>query len=336
VRPRRVVLLSRVARYAAAEVSDLERSGFELVDCTQMGDVATEDELVSVLDGAWAVVAGGERYTRYVIASTSQLRMIARTGIGFDAIDLAAATEAGVAVVVTPGANSESVADFALALILSCLRKTIQADAAVRSGAWRLEIPGRDLFGATVGIVGFGRIGQALARRLNSFECRILAVESRPDLAMVDRVGVKLTQLDAMLPHLDVLSLHVPLNEETRHLISGPQLTALPRHAVVINTSRGSVIDQSALVLALKAGTIAAAGLDVFEAEPLSPGDELANLQNVVLAGHISSFTHEAMSRMMGAVASSMVEISSGKVPSGCVNPEVVGRLNLTSGAQDR
>ena len=333
---RRVVLLSRAARYAAAEVADLETSGFELVDFTRIGDVAGEDELISALDGAWAVVAGGERYTRHVIASTEQLRLIARTGIGFDAIDVAAATEPGVAVVVTPGANSESVADFALALILSCLRQTIQADAAVRSGEWRLEVPGRDLFGATVGIVGFGRIAQALARRLKSFDCRILAVEPRPDLATIDRLGVELTELDAMLPDLDVLSLHVPLNEETRHLISGPQLSALPRHAVVINTSRGSVIDQSALALALKDGSIAAAGLDVFEAEPLSVGNELAKLHNVVLAGHISSFTHQAMSRMMAAVVASMVEMSTGNAPSGCVNPEAVSRLRTTAEEQER
>jgi D-3-phosphoglycerate dehydrogenase/(S)-sulfolactate dehydrogenase len=328
-----VVVLSRVGRYAVREVTALARSGFDSVDRTQFGDIATEDQLISLLDGAWGVVAGGERYSRRVIASLPQLKLIARTGIGFDAVDVAAATDAGVAVVVTPGANSESVADFTLALILACMRSTMSADAAVRSGEWRLDAPGRDLFQATVGIVGVGRIGQALARRLRAFECRILAVESRPDTVILERPGIELFELDAMLPQVDVLSLHVPLTEETHHIISAQQLRALPRHAVVVNTSRGPVIDQAALVAALKHGTIAAAGLDVFENEPLATGDVLTTLPNVVLAGHISSFTHEAMSRMMAAVSTSCLEMSKGRVPPGCVNPEVLGGTRAGSGA---
>ena len=203
--PRKVVLLSRVARHAEAELALLERSGFELVDRTALGESASEDQLISALAGAWAVVAGGERYSRRVIEAVPTLRAIARTGIGFDAIDVKAATESRVAVIVTPGANSESVADFAVALTLSCLRGTIEADQAVRSGAWRPPRPARDLFGATVGIVGFGRIGQAFARRLKGFGCRLLALESAPDKEACHKIGVELVTLAEMLPQ--VLSL---------------------------------------------------------------------------------------------------------------------------------
>lgn len=322
--PRKVVLLSRVARYTQPELLALERSGFDLVDQTGLGDTATEEQLISALAGAWAVVAGGEQYSRRVIQSLNALRAIARTGIGFDAIDVEAASKSRIAVTVTPGANSESVADFAIALILACLRSTLAADNAVRSGAWRLDIPGRDLFRATVGIVGFGRVGQALARRLNSFDCRLLVVESTPDAKAIKELGVELVSLEAMLPQVDVLSLHVPLTAETRHLIGAPELRRMRQNAVVINTSRGAVIEGPALLTALRDEVIGGAGLDVFEVEPLADTDELTKLHNVVLAGHISSFTQEAMTRMMVAASASLVELAAGHVPSGCINPDAV------------
>lgn len=319
-----MVLLSRVAQHAAAEVILLERSGFELVDHTALDESANEDEVISALAGAWAVVAGGERYSRRVIEALPTLRAIARTGIGFDAIDVAAATESGVAVIVTPGANSESVADFALALTLACLRGTIEADQAVRSGAWRPQNPARELFGATVGVVGFGRIGQAFSRRLNGFGCRLLVVESAPDMDACQRLGVELVSLDEMLPEVDVLSLHVPLTSDTRHLIGSRELHLMQPHAIVVNTSRGSVIDGSALAEAIRNGVIGGAGLDVFEEEPLPATDGLLKLPGVVLAGHISSFTKEAMTRMMTSVSASLAELAIGRTPSTCINPDAL------------
>jgi phosphoglycerate dehydrogenase-like enzyme len=309
-----------VVRHAKAELALLERSGFDLVDRTVLDESASEDQLISALAGAWAVIAGGERYSRRVIDAVPTLRAIARTGIGFDAIDVTAATESRVAVIVTPGANSESVADFAVALALSCLRGTIEADQAVRSGAWRPRHPGRDLFGATVGIVGFGRIGQAFARRLKGFGCRLLVVESVPDNEACQRFGVELVTLEEMLPQVDVLSLHVPLTDETRHIIGRHELHLMQAHAIVINTSRGAVVDGAALAESLRQGVVGGAGLDVFEEEPLPLTDGLIELPNVVLAGHISSFTHEAMARMMTSVSASLVALAIGRVPSSCVN----------------
>lgn len=317
---RKVVLLSQVARHAQAELAVLRSSSFEMVDRTELDESVSEDQLISALAGAWAVVAGGERYSRRVIEALPTLRAIARTGIGFDAIDVKAATESRVAVIVTPGANSESVADFAVALVLSCLRATIEADQAVRSGAWRPRHPARDLFGATVGIVGFGRIGQAFARRLKGFGCRLLVVESAPDSEACQRIGVELVTLEEMLPKVDVLSLHVPLTDETHHIIGHHELHLMQAHAIVINTSRGAVVDGAALADALRQGVVGGAGLDVFEEEPLPLTDGLLQLPNVVLAGHISSFTQEAMARMMTSVSASLVALAMGRVPSSCIN----------------
>lgn len=312
-------------------VATLMNGGFELVDRTALAELANEDELIRELNGAWGAIAGSERYSRRVIEAARGLRAIARTGIGFDAIDVAAATESRVAVVVTPGANSESVADFAVALTLACLRGTVEADHAVRSGAWHPTHPGRDLFGATFGIVGFGRVGQALARRLVGFGCRILVAESEPDREACARLGVELVSLQEMLPQIDVLSLHVPLTNETFHLIGHEELSLMRAEAVLINTSRGSVVDETALAGALRDGVIRGAGLDVFEVEPLSVTNDVARAPNTVLAGHISSFTQQAITRVMDAVSLSLVDLAAGKVPSGCVNPDSVTRA-LRSG----
>lgn len=250
--------------------------------------------------------------------------MIARTGVGYDAIDVDAATELGVAVVTTPGANAEAVADFTVALILACLRRTIEADADVRSGRWRTPQPARDLFAAAVGIVGFGKIGQAVARRLRGFNCRILVVEPFPDDDALRTLGVELTTMEEMLPQADVLSLHVPLSAVTHHLIGERELGLMQKHAVLVNTSRGSVVDGIALAAALQDGVIGAAGLDVFEHEPLPASHELSNVPGVVLSGHIASFTEGAIEEVVRTVVTSLIDLAEDRIPRGCINPEVL------------
>ena len=321
---RKVVVISENAVHARSHLERLATAGFELVDLSALGRSPDESELIAALQGAWAVVAGGgEMYSRRVLEASEGLRVIARSGVGYDAVDVTAATDHGVAVVITPGANAEAVADYALGLMLASLRRITMADADVRSGRWRSGAPPRDLFGAAVGIVGFGRIGQAVARRLRGFECRVLVVEPFPDRAASAALGVELTTLDELLPRVDVLTLHVPLAGGTHHLIGEHELRLMRPTATLVNTSRGSVVDGAALAAALREGVIAGAALDVFEREPLPENDELAALPGVLLSGHLAGFSAGALSAVLGGVVDSLIELDRGHLPAGCVNPAV-------------
>ncbi len=286
--------------------------------------VGTQDEqpLAAGLEHAWAVIAGSERYTRAVLEGARSLQAVVRWGVGFDAIDVAAATAAGVAVLVTPGANAEAVADMALALILACLRRLPELDAAVRRGRWRPAAIGGDLAGATVGIVGLGAVGRAVVTRVRGFGCNAVAVEPHPDDQFCAAHGVELTTLTELLPRVDVLTLHAPLTDATRHLLGARELALMRPHAVLVNTSRGGLIDQVALLAALRGGTIAAAGLDVFEREPVAPDDPLISLRNVILTPHVSSFTGSGMQRTAATVVTQLRELVAGRLPPGCLNPE--------------
>jgi phosphoglycerate dehydrogenase-like enzyme len=278
--------------------------------------------LAEGLAGAWATIAGSEPYTRELFGATPDLRAVLRWGTGSDAIDIEAATDTGVAVITTPGVNAEAVADMALALMLACIRRLPQLDEAVRTAAWRIDAPTRDLAGATVGVVGLGAIGRAVTRRLRAFGCRVLALEPNPDPEFCREYAVELSDLPAMLPQVDVLTLHAPANASSRGLIGAEQLRALRPHAVVVNTARGELIDQAALGEALHAGQIAAAGLDVFEREPVPPDDPILRAPNTILTGHVSSYTELGLDRTAQAVLANLRELLAGRLPASCLNPD--------------
>ena len=296
--------------------------GLSVIERYELAHASSEDELVRGLDGTWATVAGSERYTPGVLQATRALKAIFRFGTGSDAIDIAAATDAGVAGITTPAVNAEAVADMALVLMLACIRRLPTLDKAVRTGAWRADGPTRDLAGATVGVVGLGAIGRAVTRRLRGFGCRVLALEPHPDQEFCVRYEVELSDLDTMLPRSDALTLHAPLTEATRRLIGARELALLPRHAVVVNCARGELIDQAALVSALHEHRIAGAGLDVFEREPVPEGDPILTAPNTLLSGHISSFTELGLDRMADAVVANVREVLAGRIPASCLNPE--------------
>jgi phosphoglycerate dehydrogenase-like enzyme len=317
---RTVVLTTESAARTRPELDQMP--DIDVVERYDLAHARSDDELVRGLDGAWATVAGSERYTRGVLEATPELKAIFRFGTGSDAIDVAAATDAGVAVITTPAVNAEAVADMALALMLASIRRLPALDGAVRAGEWRIGVPTRDLAGATVGVVGLGAIGRAVTRRLRGFGCRVLALEPHPDREFCARYEVELTDLETMLPRLDALTLHAPLNDTSRRLIGARELALLPRHAVVINTARGELIDQAALVSALHEQRIAAAGLDVFEREPVPPDDPILAAPNALLSGHVSSSTELGLGRMADAVVGDLREVLDGKIPAGCLNPE--------------
>jgi phosphoglycerate dehydrogenase-like enzyme len=320
-----------LVRHAEPILKQLSQSGFDLVYRLDLANSCDEDQLIGALQGAWGAVAGGQPFTRKVLNAASDLRVIARPGVGYDAIDVSAATERGIAVLITPGANTESVADLAVTLILACVRQLLPADAAVRSGVWRRPELSDDLFEATVGIVGFGQIGQAVAKRLRGFECKLLAVEPSPNPEACQRLGVELVTLGELLPRVDVLTLHVPLSATTHHLIGEREFQLMRRHPIVVNTSRGPVIDEAALVSAIRKGAIRGAGLDVFEREPLPQDHRFTQLANVVLTGHVASFTQRAAAKMMNAVVSGLLSVAEGTTPRGCVNPDALKRGDLAA-----
>lgn len=298
----------------------LASKGFELLWRHDLAHAAAPDDLVAALDGVWAVIAGSEHYSAEVLDRAPTLRAIARPGVGFDAIDVDAASRLGIAVLITRGANDESVADHTLALILAGLRRLVELDRRTRTGSWRPSEVGHELFGSTVGIVGLGAIGRAVGRRLAGFDCRLLAVEPQPDAAFCRRYGVEVMSLDLLLPQVDVLTVHVPLTPQTRGLIGARELGLLSPHALVVNTARGGIIDEAALVAALAERLIGAAALDVFEREPFLADDPLAGLPSVTLSPHHAAFTLEAIQRMVAATIDNLVAVAAGTLPPGCVN----------------
>jgi len=312
---RRIVVIGSSRSVAGAQLLPLEAAGFQLIERTDLDLVEDPATLATGIGPAWATIASGERYTRQLFELVPSLRVIARMGIGFDKVDVEAASDHGVAVLVTPAANADSVADHTLALMLSSLRQLIELDRGVRSGQWRPADPVGDLFRATVGIIGLGSIGRRVAQRLVGFECRLLAHEPFPDRAFCDRLGITLTSLDDLLQRADVVTLHLPLTPETQTLIGERELSLMLPTATIVNTSRGGVIDQQALLRALRDKKIKGAGLDVFEQEPLGLDHPLAKLPNVVLSPHASAYSKAAIEQVTAAVVEGLLELEAGRWP---------------------
>ena len=263
-----------------------------------------------------------------VIAAGNNLVCISNYAVGFNNIDVKAATERNILVTNTPGVLTDTTADFAFALLLAAARRIVEADAFARASKFNGWDPmlmlGQDVHGKTLGIVGFGKIGQALARRARGFDMRILYY-SRTKASDEDEAALAatFTPLERIFAESDFISLHVPLTEQTRHLISHDQLRIMKPTAILVNTSRGPVVDEQALAEALRDGTIAAAGLDVFEDEP-EVNPLLASLPNVVLAPHIASASHRTRSLMAKIAAENLIDALAGRRPRFPVNPEAL------------
>jgi len=257
-----------------------------------------------------------------------KLKIVAQMAVGFDNISLKEATKRGIYVTNTPGVLTETTADFAWALLMAMARRVVEADKYVHEGQWNVGwhpsmLLGRDIYGATIGIVGAGRIGAAIANRAKGFSMKILFydVVPRPEL---EKRGAKPVDLETLLKESDFVSVHVPLLKETHHLINEERLKLMKKTAYLINNSRGPVVDEKALYKALKQGWIAGAGLDVFEQEPTPQNNPLLTLDNVVVAPHISSASHETRSRMAEMVAENLIAFFEGRKPPNLVNSEVM------------
>jgi phosphoglycerate dehydrogenase-like enzyme len=286
----------------------------------------TEDEIFQALGDLPAVIAGSEPYTRRVLEAHPRLRVIARAGVGYDAVDVKAATERGIAVCITPGTNQDSVAEHTFALVLALAKDLLNQHQGTRAGQWPRR-SNQPLRGRTLGIVGLGRIGKAVAVRGVAFGMRLLAYEPYPDTAFVKHHGISLMPLEQLLRESDYVSLHTPLTEGSRYLINRRTLALMKPTAYLVNTARGGLVCEADLLEALRARQIAGAGLDVFEEEP-PPVTPLLDLDNVVLTPHTAGVDVQSRDDMALSAARAVVALSRGEWPAEqVVNPEVRARF---------
>jgi len=263
-----------------------------------------------------------------VIDNCPKLKVISNYAVGFDNIDVAQATRRGIFVTNTPGVLTETVADFTWALLMASARRIVEADGFAREGKWKTWGPtlllGADVVGKTLGIVGAGRIGSSVAKRATGFSMRVLYTDTSRKEDFERQTGAEFADLDTLLRESDFVSLHVPLTEGTTHMIAEPELSKMKPTAILINTSRGPVVDEEALYRALVSGRISGAALDVFEKEPIPASSPLLKLKNVVVTPHIASASVETRGKMAEMAAENIIDALLGRTPKFIVNPEVL------------
>ena len=267
--------------------------------------------------------------TESLMAACKRLKVVGRHGVGLDTVDIPAATRLGVAVVHAPGSNSQAVAEHALMLMLNCVKRTLAVDKATRAADWGAPRSGNtELAGKTLGIVGVGNVGRRVAKFAGAIGMRVLGYDKYVADDELRRRGAEpVASLEALLPHVDVLTCHTPLTPETKHMINEQSLGLMKPGAIFINTSRGPVQDERALFEALTRGKLAAAGLDVWEDEPTSRDNPMLNLQNVVCSSHVAGVTREATRQAAMQVSGEMLRVLRGERPDVLVNPDVWPRL---------
>jgi glyoxylate reductase len=291
------------------------------------GQPLDEASIRRAAEGCIGIVSQLMDPIRETVLSTPGLKIVSNVAVGFDNIDVPVATSHKVMVTNTPGVLDDATADFAFTLIMATARRIVEADSFTRQGkfrGWAIDMMlGADVHGATLGLIGVGRIGRGVAHRAKGFNMRVLYYDPQPLPPDAERdLNASRVNLDRLLAESDFVSIHVPLTQETHHLLSTPQFGMMKKTAIVINTSRGPVVDEAALVEALNAKKIAGAGLDVYEREPaVHPG--LIPMPNVVLAPHIASATVRTRSEMSAMAARNVATAVRGGRPPNLLNPEV-------------
>lgn len=279
-------------------------------------------------DGLLALLT--DRIDRDLLEGAPRLLVVSNMATGFDNIDVTAANESGVLVTRTPGVLSETTADFAFALMLAAARRVVEGDRYGRAGKWKTWGPevllGHDVHGATIGIIGMGGIGEEMAKRARGFGMRILYHSRTRRPALEKRYRMQFLDLDALLREADFVTLHAPLTPETQHMINEAALQGMKPTAVLVNTARGPLVNQTALYHALKEGWIAAAALDVTDPEPMPAGDPLMTLENCIVTPHIASASVATRSKMALLAAEQLVQALNGQTPANVVNRDVLRR----------
>jgi D-3-phosphoglycerate dehydrogenase len=313
----RILITARGFKGTQEALDLLRQAGCELVPSSYGGVEGDHDlggdELVALLDGVDAFIAGSAFITRDVLDRSPALKVIARRGVGFERIDVEAARDHNILVTITAGANQDAVADHAFALLLAAARRIIAGHRCVSEGGWEAQT-GPELPGKTMGIIGLGRIGKGVARRARGFSMHVIATDPVRDDAFAREHDVTYVSLDRLLADADVVSVNASANETTYHLIDEKALARMKPSAILVNTARGEIVDETALASALRSGKIRAAGIDVFEKEP--PGQTpLIGLPNVVLTAHTAAYSEEAGRRANLLAAEIVVNYLHGKLP---------------------
>ena len=302
-------------------VTLLEEAGLTIAypeDPTFTRGLYSAAETVRVLRPAAAVIAGGEYFTPEILAGLPELRVIARAGVGYDRVDVPAATSRRIPVTITPTANHEGVAEQAFALIFAVAKGVVVNDARTRAGEWSLGMTA-PLRGSTLGLFGLGRTGRSTAVRGRAMGMKVIATETRPDLAFARDQGIELVDFDTLLARSDYLSLHCPHNAQTDRMFNRDVFAKMKRGSVLINTARGRLVVEADLLAALEQGRLSAAGLDVFEQEPARAGNPLFELKNVVLSPHLAGADRLSQENMAIEAAECIVKLYRGQWPEGAV-----------------
>ena len=328
---RPVVVMSQRLGAIGDEERRIEAAGAEL----RSAPLWTHDEIATNGAGADVILAGAvEPFDAATLESLPDLRVLVRRGVGVDNVDVDAATRLGIVVANVPDASVEEVSDHALALLLALERRIVALDTAVHDGVWQQDPKGiaavrdgiRRLAELTLGIAGFGRIGRALARKAGATYGRVLVADPLLDAAGAAQAGVELVTVDELVARADHISLHAPLLPSTHHLIDAAVLARVRPGAILVNTSRGGLVDEQAVVAALREGRLAAAGLDVTEREPLPPDDPLLDAPRLVLTAHSAASSTTAGAELARRSVDAIVEVLGGRLPASVVDPAVLDR----------
>ena len=289
-------------------IDTLTKAGFEVV-VNPHDKKLDEKDLIELMGDTVGLIAGTEPITENVLNYAKALKVISRYGVGLDNVDLDAAKRRGIEVYNTPNAPAKAVAELTLSLILNLMRRIPESSQPMKNKIWQPQM-GHSLYGKTLGIIGLGRIGKELVKLVQPFNVNIFAYEKYPDDDFIASQNIKLMSLEDVLSQSDVVSIHVPLMEETRNIISAKELSLMKHNSVLINTARGGLVDEDALISVLKEGTIAGAALDAFENEPYT--GELLNLDNVLLTPHIGTYTEETRMIMEMETVENLIKALSG------------------------
>lgn len=323
--PKALVSSRSFANIVAVGEEMLTGAGFEVrrigpeerpLDAAKMEAIVTRENPDVIISGAEAVTSG-------VLAASKTLRMVMKHGVGVDNIDLDAATSLGIVVANAPGTNTEAVADWVIGAMLSLLRGICAASNSTRAGKWERFV-GRELGAMTVGVIGTGRIGVEVIKRVRGFGAEVLAYDVVQNPELISQYGVHYVSFEELIQQSDVVTLHVPLIEQTKGMIGTRELAGMKDSAYLFNAARGELVDEGALYEHLKVGRIAGAALDVYATEP-PQASPLIKLDNVLATPHIAAYTHEAMECMDRMCAETILAIFAGKRPPNLLNPAVLG-----------
>ncbi|HKI79105.1 MAG TPA: phosphoglycerate dehydrogenase, partial [Ignavibacteriaceae bacterium] len=284
------------------------------------------EELSGIIkDYSGLIVRSETKVTPELIDKMEKMEVIGRAGTGVDNINLEAATRKGIIVMNTPGGNTISTAEHTMALILSMFRNIPQANQSLREGKWeRKKYKGTELFGKTIGLIGLGKVGREVARRAKSFDVEIIGYDPILSKDVADKLGIKLSSLDGIFKESDLITVHVPLSDETKYIINSESLKKCKDGIKIINCARGGIINEIELLAALNSGKVSSAAFDVYETEPPDASNELLNHPKVVCTPHLGASTEEAQIKVAAQIAEQVVELFSGKTPAGIINASAI------------